>query len=103
MPVSTRSGDWELDSSGVILTMHLTEDVIGILGTETTLAIWNGASTTEHYYITTKIDEGVGSPSDKNIEFTVFLQGSNIASSWLTVCSTINDQTRIQCTFVTST
>ena len=103
MPVDTRDGDWELDASGVILSLHMDENVIGIVSTEVTLAIWNGASTTVQYYITTAIDQGAGSPSVNHIEFTAFPQGSNVAASWPgTVTNTINDQVRIQLTYVTS-
>ncbi len=89
------SGSFSLDAGGTLITMDLTENIIGIINVAVTAHDVNSSSVTEMYVISPKIDSS-------NIQFRVKKRGNTNNVDWRTILDAA-DTMSILLAFVTST
>jgi hypothetical protein len=89
------SGSWALDAAGAILTLTLTETIVGIVGISTEIHKVNSASTSEMYFPQIQLSGGT-------IQLRCKKRGATANTSWLTVMDA-SDQMTILIAFVTAT
>ncbi len=92
---SGSGGSFALSADGTIITMDLTEAIIGILGYSIITHDINSSSTTEMYF--PLVDQ-----SSNNMRFIITKRGSVAAVDWTTIMDA-GDRVDIQVSFVTST
>lgn len=91
---SASSGSWSLNAGSTILTLDITEDIIGTLAVSIIIHNINSSSTTEMYFVDPTV---VGS----NMNFTIRQRGGTSAVDWRTIMDA-GDRVDIMVSYITS-
>ncbi len=92
---SGSSGSFSLNAGGTVITLDLTEDIVGSLGSTITVHNINSSSTTEMYTV-------LGLISSASMDLFILKRGSSSAVDWTTIMDA-GDQIDFTISFVAST
>ena len=94
LAASGSSGSWSLDSTGKILTLNITENIIGTLAVSIIIHDLNSSSTTEIYFIDTNV-------TSSNLNFSLRKRGTTGVSDLRTILDA-GDRVDIMVSYITS-